>query len=70
MRKVLSLLFLLVVSAAAVLAQSAEKAAAASGVVNQFVFSIGNSGPNPPFVTVHNRAIVSISANFRIGVCT
>ena len=57
MRKGLSLLFLLVVSASAVLAQSAEKAAAASSVVNQFVFSTGNSGPNPPFVTVLSTSI-------------
>src|SRR5262249_36757984 len=45
MRKVLAgLLFLLVVSASVVPAQSAEKAAAASSDVNQFVFSTGDSG--------------------------
>jgi len=57
MRKALSLLFLLVVSATIVLAQGAEKAAAASSDVNQFVFSTGNSGPNPPFVTVLSTSI-------------
>ena len=57
MRKGISVLFLLVVSASAVLAQSAEKAAAASSVVNQFVFSTGNSGANPPFVTVLSTSI-------------
>src|SRR5262245_43391999 len=57
MRKGISALFLLVVSASAVLAQSAEKAAAASSVVNQFVFSTGDSGPNPPFVTVLSASI-------------
>ena len=36
---------------------STAKAAAASSVVNQFVFSTGNSGPNPPFVTVLNTSI-------------
>src|SRR5262249_43495644 len=57
MRKVLSLLFLLVVSASVALAQGSAKAAAASSDVNQFVFSTGNSGPNPPFVTVLNTSI-------------
>jgi hypothetical protein len=57
MRKVLGLLFLLVVSATVVLAQRAEKAAAASSVVNQFVFSTEFSGPNPPFVTVLSTSI-------------
>ena len=57
MRKALSLVFLLVVSATVVLAQGAEKAAAASSDVNQFVFSNGNSGPNPPFVTVLSTSI-------------
>src|SRR5499433_2709372 len=57
MRKALSLLFLLVVSATIVLAQGAEKAAAASSDVNQFVFSTGNSGANPPFVTVLSTSI-------------
>src|SRR5215510_11071617 len=57
MRKALSLLFLLVVSATIVLAQGAEKAAAASSDVNQFVFSTGTSGPNPPFVTVLSTSI-------------
>jgi hypothetical protein len=36
---------------------SAAKAAAASSDVNQFVFSTGNSGPNPPFVTVLSTSI-------------
>jgi hypothetical protein len=57
MRKALSLLFLLVVSSSVALAQGAEKAAAASSDVNQFVFSTGNSGPNPPWVTVLNTSI-------------
>src|SRR5262244_568976 len=38
-------------------ANAAEKAAAASSDVNQFVFSTGNSGPNPPFVTVLSTSI-------------
>jgi hypothetical protein len=57
MRKALSLLFLLVVSATVVLAQGAEKAVAASSNVAQFVFSTGTSGPNPPFVTVLSTSI-------------
>ncbi len=35
----------------------AEKAAAASSDVIQMVFSAGNSGPNPPFVTVLSASI-------------
>src|SRR5499433_3845824 len=38
-------------------ANAAEKAAAASSNVNQFVFSTGNSGPNPAFVTVLSTSI-------------
>src|SRR5262249_35835261 len=57
MRKLLSLLFLLVVTATGALAQGAEKAAAASSVVFQSVFSTGNSGPNPSFVTILSTSI-------------
>src|SRR5215510_10924311 len=60
MRRAVTVLFLLAVPAlcaSVTFAQSAEKAAAASSVANQFVFSTGNSGPNPPFVTVLTTSI-------------
>ena len=57
MRTIVVALFALVCFSSVVLAQGAEKAAAASSVVNQFVFSTGNSGPNPPFVTVLSTSI-------------
>ena len=60
MKKLISMSMFLVVlccCATAFAQQPAAKAASASSDVNQFVFSTGNSGPNPPFVDVLSTSI-------------
>lgn len=60
MKKLISMSMFLVVlccCATAFAQQPAAKAASASSDVNQFVFSTGNSGPNPPFVDVLSTLI-------------
>lgn len=57
MKKLVSIFVVLLCCCAMAFAQPAEKAAAASSDVTQFVFSTGNSGPNPPFVNVLSTSI-------------
>ena len=58
MKKLVSMLLVVLCCCATAFAQQpAAKAASASSDVNQFVFSTGNSGPNPPFVDVLSTSI-------------